>query len=394
MMKRNYLALLGQTEITGGDYVGFHEAGDLRYRTADGVPYDVLWNEFNATIDIVNQHQNHVVDLFTFNVTQVVERVPNVGKLQFERATEYGVPKAPKLPIDYYELSYGYEDYDLAQRFTWQFLRENNAAYLRTLHNETLKAHKRTIFEEVMTTIFDNRTRTTEVTGLGYNVYPLFNGTGPKPMDYNGVTFNANHTHYLVSGATLLDSEDIEGVIGSLTEHGFGPRTGTRIVFLVPQAVIDVVSTFRKGVANNNSKVAKYDWIPAPSQPAQFTPSADGLLGSQPPDTWNGLIVSGSYGNAWFVEEPFIPSGYILAVASGGLQSATNIVGVRQHENPAWRGLRLMPGNQTNYPLIEGFYQFGFGTGIRQRGGATVMQIKTGANADYTPPADFTHETL
>lgn len=394
-MKNHYLALLGDKEITGGDFLGgFNTEGDVRYRTTDGVSYNDLFTEFDDTLTIWNQHQTGLAALFTYNVVDEVETVSSVGQAQFEKASEFGVPKAARVGVGYYQLAYGYEDWDVALRYTWKFLRENPAANIRAEHDRILEAHNRQIFTETLSAIFDNRSRTTEVNGLGFSVYPLYNGTGPKPPDYNGQVFPSDHTHYLVSGAVLLDSEDIEGVIGTLTEHGYGKRSGTQIVFLVNQAVIDVVSLFRKGVANSNGKTARYDWIPAPSQPAQFTVNADGLLGTQPPDTWNGLVIAGSYGNAWFVEEASIPAGYLLAVASGGVQSISNLVGIRQHANPAWRGLRLMPGNQSNYPLIEGFYQFGMGTGIRQRGGATVMMIGTGTNADYVVPEDFMHEVL
>lgn len=391
-MKKSYLALLERMTISGGDFSGFSTEGDLRYRTADGVPYATLWTEFDDTLSIWNQHQTGLAALFTYPVTSTVETVPSIGAVRFEKASEFGVPKSARLGVDYYQLAYGYEDWDLAFRYTWKYLRENPAAEIRAQHDRTLEAHNLEIFYEVMKAIFDNRTRSTEVSGLGYNVYPLYNGTGPKPPDFNGVSFASNHDHYVVSGNTLLDSEDIEGCIALLAEHGYGRRSGTQIVFLVSQAIIDVVSGFRKGVANNNSKTAKYDWIPAPSQPAQFTVNADGLLGTQPPDTWNGLIISGSYGDAWFVEEPVVPAGYLLAVASGGVANASNLVGIRQHDNPAWRGLRIMPGNQSNYPLIEGFYQFGMGTGIRQRGGAVVMQIK--ASGSYDIPAAFTQDVL
>jgi len=393
-MKTNYLDLLKSVEITGGDVNGFHSESDVRYNTSDGVPFSTLWTEFDRTLEIWNQHKTGLAALFTYPVVDEVEKVSSVGNVKFEKASEYGVAKAVKLNIDYYQLAYGWNDWDIATRFSWKFLRENNAAYLRTLHDKIMEAQELEIFTEVMKAIFDNRNRASEVNGLGYNVYPLYNGSGPKPPDYNGTVFQSTHTHYLVSGNTLLDSEDIEGLIGSLTEHGYGRRSGTRIVILASQAVIDTVSGFRRNVANNNSKTAKFDWIPAPSQPAMFLPNADGLLGTQPPDTWNGLQVAGSYGDAWFIEEATIPSGYVLAVATGGNISANNLVGIRQHATPEFRGLRLLPGNWSAYPLIESQYQFGMGTGIRQRGGATVMQIKSGANADYEVPADFAHDTL
>jgi hypothetical protein len=391
-MKLNYLALLGRMAITGGDYAGFNTEGDVRYRTADGVPYAQLFAEFDDTLTVWNEHKTSIANLFSYRVTEMVEKVPSIGTAKFQPASEFGVPNAARIGVDYYSLSYGYQDWDVALRYTWKFLRENVAANVRAEHNRILEAHARTEYEEVMKAIYDNRSRTTEIEGFEFNVYPLYNGSGPKPPDYNGTVFSSNHSHYLTSGNTLLDPSDVQSCISLLTEHGYGRRSGTTIVFLVNQAVIDVVSLWRKGTTYSNSQVALYDWIPAPSQPAQFTPAADGLLGTPPPDEWNGLIVSGSYGGALFVEEPLAPSGYLTAVASGGPASIDNLVGIREHSDPVWRGLRLMPGNQNNYPLIESFYQFGMGTGIRQRGGAVVMEIS--ADADYTIPAEFEHEIL
>ena len=40
------------------------------------------------------------------------------------------------------------------------------------------------------------------------------------------------------------------------------------------------------------------------------------------------------------------------------------------------------------YPLIDSFYSRGFGTGIRQRGAAVVVQITTGTAA-YAIPAQY-----
>jgi hypothetical protein len=39
-----------------------------------------------------------------------------------------------------------------------------------------------------------------------------------------------------------------------------------------------------------------------------------------------------------------------------------------------------------DYPLIDSFYQRGFGTGVRQRGGGVVMQIKASGVYDIPTP--------
>ena len=91
------------------------------------------------------------------------------------------------------------------------------------------------------------------------------------------------------------------------------------------------------------------------------------------------------------IEEPLMPPGYLLFLSTGGVNQDENIVGIREHSSPAWRGLKLMPGNQQRYPLIDGYYVHGFGTGIRRRTGAVIMQIT--ANASYQIPVQYAHST-
>ena len=66
--------------------------------------------------------------------------------------------------------------------------------------------------------------------------------------------------------------------------------------------------------------------------------------------------------------------------------NASNPVGFRQHSNASLRGLRLLSGAQHDYPLVDSFYQRGFGTGVRHRGAGVVMQITAGA---FAVPAAF-----
>ena len=95
----------------------------------------------------------------------------------------------------------------------------------------------------------------------------------------------------------------------------------------------------------------------------------------------------GSYGPWTIIVDDLFPEAYIAGVATGGPEQLNNPVGFREHANASLRGLRLVKGPSPDYPLIDSFYQRGFGTGIRQRGGAAVMQITT--NATYTAPTTY-----
>lgn len=94
--------------------------------------------------------------------------------------------------------------------------------------------------------------------------------------------------------------------------------------------------------------------------------------------------MSGSYGPAWLVQSDFVPSGYVAVVATAGVDSPDNVVAVRSHPNDKYQGLRAIPGNWREYPLIDSFLVHGLGVGVRHRGAAAVIQVT--ASSSYTAP--------
>lgn len=387
-MRSSFIQALALTGLRGADpRGGYSNLGDVKYRTADGVKYADLWALFADGMDVYNKHKEKMTQLFIYPVNEPTEKIPKITEFGFERATEYGVPRAPGTDLSFYQLAYGFDDFDLGFRYTWKFLRDSNSNVIKAHHNQAMIADKKLLWSEVMNQIFNNTTRPAEIDGLPYTVYPLYNGgttsLSDTPPPVNGTVFATGHNHYLVSGGTKIDSEDVEIAAAHIREHGYTERNGTKIIALCSAAIIAEVRKFRFGVTNNNSKVANYDFVQSTNQPPAFVANAEGLLGTQPESTWQGLDIQGSYNNVRFVEEPTIPDGYVLFIASGGELASQNLVGFREHADPVWRGFRMLPGNQNRYPLIDGFYQRSFGTGIRQRGGAVVMQIK--ASGSYDP---------
>lgn len=374
--------------LFGGDNLGgYNTEGDIRYVTTDGVDANALWAEFQATMQIYNEKRSKLVSLFTYPVNNPIETVPQVGEIFFDEASEFGVPTSARIELGYYQLGYDFRDYDKASRFTWKFIRDADSRQVAALHQEFLTADNRLIFRKVMEAIFDNRNRVADIRNQNYTVYSLYNADGTVPPPWMGNTFLGTHNHYLVTGSTTVDSGDVEAMYDHIAEHGYSLENGTTFVLMAPKAVVKEIRKFRMGVANNNGAVASYDFIPAPTEPALIVPNAEGLLGSRPPSSWNGLRVTGSYGDILIVEETYMPSGYMLMFGTGGAGNLQNLVGLREHANPAYRGLRLMPGNQSNYPLVESFYARGFGTGIRQRAGAVVAQLK--ASGTYDIPTQY-----
>lgn len=365
---------------------GYQTGGDVVTHTTDGVDLNEMWAQYQQTLAYWNARKTGLVGLFTYPVTNLVENVPQVGKAAFEEASEYGEPMAGKIKVSYIQLGYDFRDYDVASRWTWRFLRDADQRQVAAMHNAYLMADADLVFRKVMEAIYDNRNRSTLVRNQAYEVYPLYNGDGTVPPDYGTKTFSGTHSHYLVSGGAQVDPGDLEEALDHIEEHGYSRQNGTILIIMVNKAQAAVIRTFRQG-ATTNGAVANYDFIPSANQPPMILPNDQGLLGERPPDSWNGLVVVGSYRGAYIVEDVSVPEGYMLTFGSGGLGQLQNIVGLREHANPAYRGLRMIPGNQQGYPLVDSYYARSFGTGIRQRGGAVVTQIK--ASGSYEPPAIY-----
>lgn len=371
-----------QGDISGAER-GFNVQADLVNETADGIDINLLWDEFQESILLWNAGRQALVAFLSFPVNELVEFVPNASGDDFERASEFGVPKAIRADVGGTYFGYAFDWYDVASRFTWKFLANASATRVQAVHGAALEADNRLVFKMVLGALFHNANRTNDE---GSPVKALYNADGTVPPPYRGRTFTNTHNHYLVSGAAGLDSGDVEELIDTIAEHGYGAAEGSQIVILANKQEVDRMRTWRVNTENSNSAVALYDFIPASGQPTLILPS-DGLLGSLPPSTWNGLAVTGSYGNALIIEESYIPAGYLAAFATGGAANLSNPVGLREHANTGLRGLRLINGERAGFPLVNSYYQRGIGTGIRQRGAAAVMQVK--ANGDYIAPSEY-----
>lgn len=360
---------------------GTNTQGDVLVQTIDGRSLNSIWTEFQATLAFQNQSRQRIVDLLTFPVTQPIEDVPQITGDSFEKASEFGEPKGIR-GGDYFSIGYSFDWYDLAVRYTWQFLAESTSAQVEALNNMALEADNRLIFERIMRTVFDNVNRTATIRGQAVNVYPFYNNDGTVPPSYKNNTFAGTEDHYLVSGGATVDSGDLDDMEAKLTLKGYGKKQGGTLILMVNRAQIATMRSFRVATG------ASYDFIPAVGQPPFLLPTnTGGIQGGQPANTLRGMDVVGSYGNWTIIEEDYIPAGYMFGFSTGGEKQATNPVGFREHQNAGLRGLRLVKGRDGDYPLIDSFYNRGFGTGVRHRGAGVVMQVK--ASGSYVIPTGY-----
>lgn len=369
----------------GGSPTGTHTQGDAVQRLADGTDPNDLWAELQAQLEVWNASRQSIVDFLSYPVSAQVESVAQGTSVDFEAASEFGVPVGVRSAITTFQMGYTLDWFDIATRYTWKFLLDADQRQVDSVHNSILEADNRLIFTKVMNAIFRNTNRVATINNQNYNVYALYNNDGTVPPPYKTTTFAGSHNHYRTSGAAAIDSGDVEELIDDLRSHGYGENEGSQIVVMVNKTQGDAIRTWRFNVTNANAAVAKFDFIPAQGTSPLIIPNAlqgAGLLGGgQPPSSIDGLTIIGSYGPALVVQEDYIPAGYLLTFATGGSANLNNPVGIREHANPGARGLQLVQGPIAQYPLQESYYRRGFGTGIRQRGAAIVMQITAGGYA-------------
>jgi hypothetical protein len=363
---------------------GYNETADILQRTVDGVPLDDLYNEFNATLQLLNAQRAPLVERLTFPVTTPFEQVMPIVADEFEEADEYGQPKGIRLGQPW-TMGYPLRYYDLGIRYTFRFLGRAPASQIRALHNSALEADQRLVMRTILTRLFDNTTTTAtlEDTGTVVNVYPFYNGDVTAlpvaPPDWKSFTHTTTHTHYVTSGGATVVSGDLDDMYDHIYHHGY-TQGGTDIFLLCNRALGNVIRKFKVSAGDG------YDFIPAANTPAATFLGT--LVGSLPtssgsaPNTFPGFL--GDYGPIHVVIEDYIPTGYMVMLASGGKFADRNPIGLRDHENAALRGLKLIPEFE-RYPLREAFYHHPLGAGVRHGAAGVVMQVT--ASATYVIPS-------
>lgn len=368
----------------GGEIGGYLTEGDALPRvtqTIDNVDLNSIWLEMQAALAEWNSHRSAIVDLLSYWHTSTAEAVSQgVNEQSFEEASEYGEPEGLRPPSEHVLLGFTFRDFDRAARFTWKALRDMDARQVRAVHDGALNSDNRLLTGTILQRLFSP---TPEQNGQGNTCYGLWSADGMTPPPFLGRTFNGDHTHYRVTGGEDIDSGDLLEAVKNVREHGYGlVDSNQQLIALVNERESEVIQSFRANVENNNQQVSKWDFLPATNQPSFILQGAGELVGNLPPGEVFGLPTVGKWGPVWIVETQYVPAGYFAVVASSGPRSSTNPIGVREHTNATYRGLRQIPGSNATYPLTESFYTRAFGVGTRHRGAAAVYQLKVSGSYD------------
>lgn len=365
---------------------GFHVSGDVVTQTADGRDLNEIWTSFLQLLNAVNSQRQALIRFLTFSVQSPLELVPQQGTgVDFEESSQFGEPVGQRVTPTYFNMAYTFKWYDLAGRYTWQYLADATETMVNSLATAAVEAYWRKQLFEVFKTVFNANNLSASINQQPYTVFKFYNNDGTVPPPYKNNTFLSTHQHYRTTGAGTLNAGDLDEMIADFNSHGYSQENGYRQVLMVHTTQGNVIRNFR---STANGGTGLYDFIPAQGQPGQITNQTTQVLGQAPvASTLDGLQVIGNYGPLIIVQDDWLPSTHIFGFTTGGVDSLSNPVGIREHANTNLRGLRLVKGKQPDYPLIDSFWAFGFGTGVRHRGAGMVMEIT--ADATYDPPAAY-----
>lgn len=379
---------------------GYSASGDILTRTRDGQDLNRIWELYQELLSQFNAQRQPLVDLLSFTTNTVIEDIVQPGSESFEEATEFGIPTAIRPQPTPTARAYPFKWYDTRTAYTFQFLAGGpgqaegaSSAQLDAHLSTVMEADNKLQFQQVMKALFNNVNRSVLIDGVTFPVTALYNADGQYIPDVDGKSFNAaTHTHYTATGsaqAWIFDPGDVLALARNVEEHGYTRANGYNILILMnPDDANASVATFVRNQAYSTSgSTSLYDFIPSGGQnmTVQLPPGYT-LVGGLPDTQFAGLNVAGSWGPYLIVTANQIPAGYMVAVATRGAATTSNVIGIREHSNPGLRGLVLRPGNTSaQYPLIDSYFIRGLGTAVGPRGAAAIMQNA----AAYSVPATY-----
>lgn len=376
----------------GAPRQGTHVAADVVTQTADGRDLNDVWRDFMELLNAVNSERQAIIDFLTFPVTNPLEMVAQAGDgVDFEEASEFGEPVGARVSPTYFNMAYGFKWYDLAARYTWQYLADATQYMVDSVANAAVEAYYRRQLVDLFRCVFNPSNLSATINQQPYNVYKFYNNDGTVPPKHKNNSFDGTHTHYRTSGGTTLTAPNLDAILDDFSAHGYSLENGYQTVIMVNTSEGNVIRNFRNFTSAEQTyggNYGRYDFIAAQGQPGQLIDITQQLIGgNRPASNLKGLKVIGAYGPALIVQEDWMPTGYVFSFVTGGAASLGNPVGLREHANAGLRGLRLVKGRNADYPLIDSFWAAGFGFGIRHRGAGMVLQVTS--SSTYTTPAAY-----
>lgn len=319
-------------------------------RTIDNISASALYEKYLGWIDEYNTSPEYVSD-FIRRVGIRIDKptaVLSEAPLEFVESADLNMPDWQKgkeiaLPV---ELRF----YALGQAFSRRFIQSNTSLVLDERTKKAIAADQRLVMKKYFGTMLKK-------SSAGF-----YNGSTYTPPRYKHNTFDSAHQHYILSntgtGDAVWDIDDVRWIKEHILEHGYSALN--LHLFANANTIRDI-----EGWAT---------WT------ASGTPTV-------PTDLTNTLATEG-FARGVSIEgfvlhhEEWVPDDYMLFVSFD-----EPCVAERVHANPTARGLKLIPGRNSNCQLEDSYYERAIGTAVIGKGAGVVMYNTT--SGTWVDPAGF-----
>jgi len=319
-------------------------------RTIDNISANALYEKYLGWIDEYNANPEYAAD-FIRRVGLQIDRptaVLSEAPLEFAESADLNMPDWQKgreitIPID---LKY----YALGQAFTRRFIQSNASRVLDERTKKAIAADQRLVMKKYFGTMLMKAS-------AGF-----YHGSGYTPPRYKHNTFESDHQHYILSnldaGDGAWDIDDIRWAKEHILEHGYSALN--LHVFANANTIRDIEG-----------------W-------ATWTASATPTVPTSLSDTLatEGFAQGVSIEGFSLHHEEWIPDDYMLFVSLD-----EPCVAERVHPNPTARGLKIIPGRNSNCQLEDSYYERSIGTVVMGKGAGVVLYNTT--NGSWTDPEGF-----
>jgi hypothetical protein len=331
---------------------------------------DRAWDQISVALEAHNRHMAEMVASLVEVTTDRQRRYGSAASKTMQELDQFGQPQVQKVTAGV-TVGFPLRLYGDALQWTRKFLQTpGSAAQIAAEITAMMDADRRNVIYQIKRALFNPINYTFDdvlVDNVQLPVKRLVNADSADiPLGPNGETFNgASHTHYLYTAGTALVAGDLTGLVDTVLEHH---NTGVIRVY-INQAQETAVRQLGGFSAILDARLLV--------GPGVTTTYGRGDLDVMNP--YDRAI--GYYGAAEIWVKPWVPSGYLLAVAEDIGMSA-----LAMRVRDGFGQLQLIYEDES-HPLRARSYEREFGVGVWTRTAAAVLFIDAGGAGSYIAPS-------
>ena len=321
----------------------------LGYFTTDNINYNDVWKKYILPgVDRYNRIDK--VDLKAMLCSDNDETIKSVYVGNSGAMQELGETEKPDVRkmatgkfqglTKYFGSGYGY---------TYLWLKDKSLQLITDLQANIMEQSRKNHRKQILSAMFTDSTN-----GFWNGSFGSLEGLTTPPT-YEQNTFGAGHTHYYGSNTTTITQAVISAARKHIVEHGNGGRLVGFINSDDEEDLVNLMSPTSSTVKVSNPITDKF--------------AIDGYIDRM-------------FGVDWIRTE-IIPAGYMLIVEVA-TTSANKVCKFNVPTNPSFRGLKIHPGSNPSWPILESFYTELCGAKVWDRGAGVSIQIH--ASTAYTDP--------